>query len=378
MNKIVLVPDSFKGTMSSQEICCIMKKEILSFFPQAQVLSVPVADGGEGSVDAFLAAVGGEKITLPIMGPYFEPIKGFYGILPDRTAVIEMAAAAGLPLVGKRKRPDQTTTYGVGQLIAHAVESGCSRMIVGLGGSATNDGGAGAAAALGVLFQDENKRPFIPVGGTLHRISQIDVSGILPALRKIEMIAMCDIDNPLCGIHGAAAVFGPQKGADPQMVQRLDSNLSHLARVVKQSLGREIAHLPGSGAAGGMGGSLAAFFGAQLQMGIDAVLDTVHFEELAQGADLIFSGEGKLDTQSLRGKVVIGTARRAKKMGIPLIAVVGDVGDDIEKVYHEGVSAVFSINRVAVPYEQAKMRAENDLAKTMDNLMRLLQISGSF
>ena len=327
MNKIVLVPDSFKGTMSSQEICCIMKKEILSFFPQAQVLSVPVADGGEGSVDAFLAAVGGEKITLPIRGPYFEPIKGFYGILPDRTAVIEMAAAAGLPLVGKRKRPDQTTTYGVGQLIAHAVESGCSRMIVGLGGSATNDGGAGAAAALGVLFQDENKRPFIPVGGTLHRISQIDVSGILPALRKIEMIAMCDIDNPLCGIHGAAAVFGPQKGADPQMVQRLD---------------------------------------------------TVHFEELAQGADLIFSGEGKLDTQSLRGKVVIGTARRAKKMGIPLIAVVGDVGDDIEKVYHEGVSAVFSINRVAVPYEQAKMRAKNDLAKTMDNLMRLLQISGSF
>ena len=162
------------------------------------------------------------------------------------------------------------------------------------------------------------------------------------------------------------------------MVQRLDSNLSHLARVVKQSLGREIAHLPGSGAAGGMGGGLAAFFGAQLQMGIDAVLDTVHFEELAQGADLIFSGEGKLDTQSLRGKVVIGTARRAKKMGIPLIAVVGDVGDDIEKVYHEGVSAVFSINRVAVPYEQAKMRAENDLAKTMDNLMRLLQISGSF
>lgn len=378
MNKIILVPDSFKGTMSSQEICEIMKREILSFFPQAEILSIPVADGGEGSVDSFLTAVGGKKITLPVYGPYFERIEGFYGVLPDHTAVIEMAAAAGLPLAGERKQPDQATTYGVGQLIAHAAESGCPKIIVGLGGSATNDGGTGAAAALGASFRNEKGEPFIPTGGTLDQIASINMSGILPSLRNTEIVAMCDIDNPLCGANGASAVYGPQKGATPELVQRLDRNLAHLAFRVKQDLGKEILYLPGAGAAGGMGGGMAAFLGAQLQMGIDVVLDVVRFEQLAKGADLIFSGEGKLDSQSLRGKAVIGVARRAKKLGIPLIAVVGDIGDHIEGVYDEGVSAVFSTNRVAVPYSQAKRRAKSDLALTMNNLMRVFRIFGSF
>ena len=370
MNKVILVPDSFKGTMSSREICEIMKQEILAFYPKAQVLPIPVADGGEGTVDSFLAAAGGEKVTVPVTGPHFAPVEGFYGVLPDGTAVIEMAAAAGLPLAGGRNRPDLATTYGVGQLMAHAVLSGCRKMIVGLGGSATNDGGVGAAAALGVVFRNEKGESFLPTGGTLEQIAAIDTDGMLPALRETDLVVMCDIDNPLCGPGGAAAVFGPQKGADPDMVRRLDRNLAHLAGVIKRDLGKEISWIPGSGAAGGMGGGMAAFFDARLQMGIDAVLDTVHFEELAGGADLVFSGEGKLDQQSLRGKVVIGAARRAKKLGVPLIAVVGDIADDIEAVYGEGVSAVFSINRAAIPYEQAKERARSDLALTMNNLMR--------
>lgn len=376
MKKIVLIPDSFKGTMSSGEICEIMKQEILSFYPQVQVVSVPVADGGEGSVDSFLTAMGGKKVTVQVKGPYFEDMEGFYGVLPDGTAVIEMAAAAGLPLVGEDKRADQTTTYGVGQLMAHAAQSGCKKMIVGLGGSATNDGGTGAAAALGVCFRDEKGESFIPVGGTLDRIASIDISGLQPQLAGIELITMCDIDNPLCGENGASAVFGPQKGADLQMVQRLDQNLRHLAEIVQRDLGKQILHLPGSGAAGGMGGGMVAFFGSQLQMGIETVLDTVHFDQLAKDADLVFSGEGKIDTQSLRGKVVIGVARRTKKLGVPLIAVVGDIGDDIESAYDEGVSAIFSINRVAVPFSQAKGRSKSDMALTIRNLMRWFQTFG--
>lgn len=240
------------------------------------------------------------------------------------------------------------------------------------------NGGTGAAAALGVSFRNEKGEPFIPTGGTLDQIASINMSGILPSLRNTEIVAMCDIDNPLCGANGASAVYGPQKGATPELVQRLDRNLAHLAFRVKQDLGKEILNLPGAGAAGGMGGGVAAFLGAQLQMGIDVVLDVVRFEQLAKGADLIFSGEGKLDSQSLRGKAVIGVARRAKKLGIPLIAVVGDVGDHIEGVYDEGVSAVFSTNRVAVPYSQAKRRAKSDLALTMNNLMRGFRIFGSF
>ncbi|MFU0831576.1 MAG: Glycerate 2-kinase [Oscillospiraceae bacterium] len=370
MKKVLLIPDSFKGTMSSIEICGIMKDTILKYFPHADVLSIPVADGGEGSVDAFLAANGGEKISLTVKGPYFEDIPAFYGKLPDGTAVVEMAAAAGLPLVGENRSAGKTTTYGVGQLIAHAAESGCRKIIVGLGGSATNDGGTGAASALGVRFRDKNGKDFIPVGETLGNIASIDVSGMNPALHNVELITMCDIDNPLCGPRGAAAVFGPQKGATKEEVLQLDRNLEHLAEVVRKDLGKDILSLPGAGAAGGMGGGMAAFFDSHLQMGIETVLDTVHFDEQLSGADFVFTGEGKLDSQSMGGKVVIGVARRAKKQGVPLIAVVGDIGDEITQAYDEGVSAIFSINRVAIPFSEAKLRCRQDLTLTMDNLMR--------
>lgn len=373
MNKVLLIPDSFKGTMSSSELCGIMKEVILRYHPSAQVISIPVADGGEGSVDAFLTAMGGQKTTLPVQGPYGEEVSGFYGVLSGGDVVIEMAAAAGLPLVGDNKCAEKTSTYGVGQLIAHAAHAGAKRIILGLGGSATNDGGTGAAVALGVRFYNQAGQPFIPVGATLCEIDRIDVSGLLPALAGVEFVTMCDIDNPLCGPAGAAAMFGPQKGADPEMVRRLDDGLRHMAEVVQRDLGKEILHLPGAGAAGGMGGGMVAFVGSSLQMGIETVLDTVGFDSLLDGTDLVFSGEGKIDAQSLRGKVVIGVARRTKQKGVPLIAIVGDIGDNIEAVYDQGVTGIFSINRVAVPYKEAQERSKSDVALTMDNLMRFIQ-----
>jgi len=309
---------------------------------------------------------------VDVKGPHSETVKGFYGRLPDGTAVVEMAAAAGLPLAGNNKHVETATTYGVGQLILHAVKSGYRKVILGLGGSATNDGGAGAASALGIRFQDTDGKTFIPVGCNLSEIASIDFSSRIPELAGTEFVIMCDIDNPLCGSQGAAAVFGPQKGADAEMVKKLDRNLACFADVIEKETGKDIRNLPGSGAAGGMGGGMAAFFGGRLQMGIETVLDVVHFDQLLCHTDIVFSGEGKLDAQSLRGKVIIGVARRTKQAQIPLIAVVGDIGDHTNKVYQEGVTAVFSTNRKAVSFPEAQKTCRSDLAHTMDNIMRLL------
>ena len=373
MKKVILIPDSFKGTMSSAEICTVMAQAVQEYYPDAQVHSVPVADGGEGSVDSFLQAVGGEKVSVPVKGPYFEEVPAFYGMLPDGVAVIEMAAAAGLPLVGERLHAEQTTTYGVGELMAHALERGCKRLVVGLGGSATNDGGCGAAAALGAVFRNAAGEAFVPVGATLAEVAEIDLSGLHPALASAELVTMCDIDNPLCGPLGAAHVFAPQKGASPAMVELLDAGLAHLADVVERCTGRDIRQLHGAGAAGGMGYGFAAFLGAELKMGIDVVLDAVDFDGLLKGADCVFTGEGRIDSQSLGGKVVIGVARRAKRLGVPVIAVVGDVGDGIGGAYEEGVSAIFPINRVAVPYSEARLRAKSDLRLTVEDIVRLIK-----
>lgn len=370
MKKYVLIPDSFKGTMSSGEICRIMKAQILRFCPGAEVVNIPVADGGEGSVDAFLQAAGGKKRRIPVKGPYMEDIDADYGILPDGTAVIETASCAGLPLVEGRQNPEKTTTYGIGQMMVDAAACGCRRIVVGLGGSCTNDGGAGAAAAAGVRFWGEDGKDFLPTGGTLSGIRKIDCTGLDPRLHGVEILAMCDIDNPLFGTEGAASVFAPQKGADEEMVRRLDAGLRNFAKVIGESLGIDVAEVPGAGAAGGMGAGMLAFFGAKLQKGIDVMLDVVGFDDLVKDADMVFTGEGKIDQQSIRGKVVVGVARRMKGLNIPLIAVVGDIGDRIEAAYSEGVSAVFSINRVAVPYQEARLRSRDDLALTMENLMR--------
>ena len=373
MEKILLVPDSFKGTLSSRQVCQVMAGQLRRFFPQAQVKSIPVADGGEGSVEAFLAAAGGERRTRTVTGPFGEPVEAFYGILGDgRTAVIEMAACAGLPLAEGRLNPERATTYGVGELLLAAKEAGCTKAILGLGGSCTNDGGVGAAAALGAKFTRADGAAFVPTGGTLGEIAALDVSPVAQALQGMELTAMCDIDNPLYGEAGAAAVFAPQKGADAAMVARLDAGLRHLGQVATRCLGRDFSHLPGAGAAGGLGFGMAAFCGAQLRMGIDAVLDAVGFDSLLPGTDVVFTGEGKIDSQSARGKVVSGVAARCRKAGVPVVAVVGQIGQGFEEMYQQGLTAVFSINRAAQPFAESRFHAGENLALTMENIARLL------
>lgn len=372
MKKFILVPDSFKGTLSSTEICNIMAEEIASVFPEAEICAIPVADGGEGTVDAFLTATGGEKKKVIVKGPYGESIEAFYGKLNDTLAVVEMAAAAGLPLVGENLHAEKTTTYGVGQLIEAAAKDGATKIIIGLGGSATNDGGTGCAAALGVRFFDEKGACFVPVGETLRDIARIDVSRRLGCLDGVTLVTMCDIDNPLCGENGAAAVFAPQKGADEQTVNLLDEGLNHFAEILKRDTGADILNLPGAGAAGGMGGGMVGLLGASLQMGIDTVLDTTGFDRLLQGTDLVLTGEGRIDGQSLRGKVVVGVARRCQNQNVPVVAVVGDIADGAEAAYDAGVTAIFSINRRPMPFSESRFLSQHNMRLTMKNLVRLV------
>ena len=378
MKKIILAPDSFKGTLSSTKICDIMESVIKKHHDDIQVLKVPIADGGEGTVEAFLQATGGEKINLSVKGPYFKNIDSFYAIMPDRnTAVIEMAAAAGLPLVKGKLNPSLTTTFGVGELMRDALKKGCKKIIIGLGGSSTNDGGAGMAAALGIKFFDKNNKEFVPTGGTLSSISKIDTAEKLKELEKCDIIAMCDVNNPLYGKNGAAYVFAPQKGADPKMVRLLDEKLKHLSDVIKNNLGIDLSAMPGAGAAGGLGAGLAAFTGAKIQSGIETILDIVGFDNLLDGAALVLTGEGKIDNQSLSGKAVIGIARKAKLKNVPVIAVVGDIGDNIDGVYQEGVTAVISINRKPLPFKIARLKSESNMALTIDSLMRIFDLAAN-
>ena len=372
MAKYVLIPDSFKGTLSSEDICRIASEEILRLEPEAEICAIPVADGGEGTVDAFLAAVGGTRAEVPCTGPCGQEVMGFYGLLPDGTAVVEMAAAAGLPLAGACRDPEKTTTYGVGQLMAHALSRGAKRLVLGLGGSATNDGGCGAAAALGAEFLDEEGRAFVPTGGTLTQIAHIRMEGLRETLASAEVTVMCDIDNPLCGPAGAAAVFGPQKGADAAMVARMDAGLRHLAEMLEKDVGMEVLTLAGGGSAGGFGAGAAAFFGGQLRMGIDVVLDLTDFDRKCRGASLVITGEGHLDSQSLRGKTVVGVARRARALGVPAAALVGGCETALDAVYAEGVSGVFPIHPALCTWPQAAARTEEDLRFTVGNLLRFM------
>ena len=374
--KFVLIPDSFKGTLSSAQICGILKEGVEKHFPGSETVSIPVADGGEGSVDAFIAAVGGTKEHVTVKNPYFEDMDSYFGLIDNgETAVIEMASCAGLPLVENRRDPRKTTTYGVGQLIVAAAREGVKKVIVGLGGSSTNDGGCGAAAAAGVRFYDEAGEEFVPTGGTTGKIRRIDLSGYDPILRSVEIVTMCDIDNPMYGPTGASHIFGPQKGADENMVLELDQGIMNLSQVITETIGKDISQIPGTGAAGAMGAGMIAFFGSRLQMGIQTVLDTVKFDQLIADADYIFTGEGKLDSQSLRGKVVIGIAQRARTQNKPVIAVVGGAEDSqIGRAYEMGVSAVFPINRLPEDFSVSRYRSEDNLAYTVDNILRLMKL----
>ncbi|MDD3068272.1 MAG: glycerate kinase [Acholeplasmataceae bacterium] len=364
--KFVIIPDSFKGTLSSIEVCDIIENEILNVFNDAEIKKIPVADGGEGSVDAFLEGLKGEKVFVEVNDPFFQKMTSFYGLIDQgETAVIEMAACAGLPLVGNKKDPRITTTYGVGELLLHAIEHGVKKVILGIGGSSTNDGGCGFAAALGVKFYDKNHEIFIPTGGTLHQIHQIDKSNLDKRLNQIELITMCDIDNPLYGKEGAAYVFGPQKGADPEMVEFLDQGLKHLAKTVHQSLGIDDPYFKGAGAAGGLGYGAKIFANSKIQMGIETVLDAMQFDELAKDADYIITGEGQMDFQSLRGKVAIGVARRAKRTKAKVIAVVGSLKGNKEDYINEGIDDIVVTNYLNLSFDELKPRAKEDMTYTV-------------
>lgn len=374
MKKVVLIPDSFKGTLSSDSICNIVGGKVKEHFPECEIVSIPVADGGEGSVDCFLTALGGEKVYETVKNPYFEDMTSFFGLINNgETAVIEMASCAGLPLVEDRKDPRKTTTYGVGQLILAAAKKGCKKIVVGLGGSSTNDAGAGAAAAIGIKFFDKEGKEFIPVGGTLIDIAKIDISNKAKELEGIEIVTMCDIDNPAYGETGAAYIFGPQKGADPEMVKELDKGLVNICEVIEKDIKVDVHSVPGGGAAGAMGAGMVAFFDSKLQMGIETVLDTVDFDTVISDADMIFTGEGKIDTQSLRGKVVIGVAKRAKTKNVPVTAIVGGADDGIDKAYEMGVTSIFTINRLPQDLSISKHKSKENLEATADNILRLIK-----
>ncbi|MCY7755854.1 glycerate kinase [Bacillus haynesii] len=363
--KIVIAPDSFKESMTSLEAARSIEKGFKAVLSDAEYVNIPVADGGEGTVQALVDATGGDIVHQTVTGPLGKPVKAAYGLLGDgKTAVIEMAEASGLHLVPPGQRnPLLTTTRGTGELILDATEKGVSTIIIGLGGSATNDGGAGMAAALGAKFLNRDGEEIENGGGALAEIAKIDVSGLNPKLKHIQFEAACDVDNPLTGPRGASAVFGPQKGANSEMTALLDQNLKHYAAAVKAELGCEIDSIPGAGAAGGLGAGLCAFLNAELKSGVDIVLDTLSFSERIKGADLVITGEGKIDGQTVSGKTPAGVAKRARSENIPVIAFAGSLGEGCELVYDIGISALFSI----VPGISS---LENALADGSSNLTR--------
>ena len=371
MRRVVVAPDSFKGTMSAKEVCDIVEAAFQAESPETSVVKVPVADGGEGTVDAYLAVLGGRRIEVAVRDPLFREIRAEYGILPDgATAVVEMAAASGLLLVGEHKDPLHATSFGTGELIRDALDRGCTRIVLGLGGSATNDGGVGLAAALGVRFLDRNGHPVEPTGGGLAALDRIDASGLDPRLSLCELLVACDVDNPLCGPQGASAVFGPQKGADAATVALLDRNLSHYADLLVRDCGKDVREIPGTGAAGGLAASLLAFADCTLAPGIGTLLDAIGFDALLEGADLVITGEGRLDAQSLRGKVPVGIAARAKRHGVPVIAVVGSVGEGVEGAREHGISAVHVSCRHPGNLDEIRRTCRQDLYDTIVDLIR--------
>ena len=377
MKKCVVVSDSFKGTVSSREICEIAQRVIPRHFPACEVVCIPVADGGEGTVDCFVQAMGAQRVGVTVTNALGEKSAAAYARLGE-LAIIEMAAAAGLPQVGALRCPGTATTYGVGELIAHAVDSGCRKILLGLGGSATNDGGCGCAAALGIRFYDADGQSFVPVGDTLGRIARIDTAKADELLRSVEIMVMCDVTNPLYGPTGAAYVFAPQKGADAEKVKSLDAGLRHFGDVIRSQLGIDVSRMPGAGAAGGMGAGCVALLGGMIQSGIDAVLDVTGFDRQLEGTDLVITGEGRIDSQSADGKVVSGVARRTRAKGVPLIAIAGGIADSAGAVYDIGVSAMFSTDRAALPVDMLGARSPGDYEATLSDIMSLIAIAERF
>ncbi len=370
--KILIATDSFKGCCSTLEAANEFKKGVLRVFPDASVTIIPIADGGEGTVDAVIGALGGSLAYAQVSGPLGESVNAAFGLISKSKAVIEMAAASGLTLI-KEKDPLKATTYGTGQLILAALDLGCTDIFIGIGGSATNDGGAGMAEALGARFLDSHGNSVPPGGGSLYLIDKIDVLGMDSRLKNVNITVMSDVENPLCGEKGASVVFGPQKGAVPDQVKLLDFGLSHLADKVRELLGADYSDLPGAGAAGGLGFGLMAFADASLRPGIETMLDIAGFDNLASEADLIITGEGSIDGQSVYGKAPVGIARRAKKYGKPVVAVTGAIGEGAKSIYEHGIDALISSTCRPMSVEEAVSRWDELLADSAERAMRLIK-----
>ncbi|WP_018886864.1 glycerate kinase [Paenibacillus massiliensis] len=375
----VLAPDSFKESMTAKEVCVAMEKGLRKVYPEANYIHVPMADGGEGTVQSLVDASDGQLLYAEVTGPLGQMVTASYGIMGDgTTAAVEMASASGIHLVEKSARnPLITTTYGTGELIRECLERGVRKIIIGIGGSATNDGGTGMAAALGARFLDAAGEELPWGGGSLGRLSSIDLTGLDPRLQEVQLIVACDVTNPLCGPTGASVVFGPQKGATPDMVQQLDANLAHYAEVVNRKLGKNVLDVPGAGAAGGLGAGLLIFTQAVLQKGIDIVIEYTGLSDKIATADVVFTGEGGIDFQTKFGKTPYGVARAAKAKGKRVIALAGYVGAGIETLYNEGIDAIFGIVPGASALEHLLAEGPENVERTAENIARVLQFGKS-
>ena len=374
--KIVVAPDSFKGSVTALEAANAIEQGLYRVFPDAIIEKIPMADGGEGTVQSLVDATGGHIRTERVFGPLGNEVEAEFGILSDgKTAVIEMASASGLTLVPPDKRnPLLTTTFGTGQLIHAALELGCRRLIIGIGGSATNDGGAGMAEAVGVKFLKGNCTLIERGGGGLAELESIDMTDLHPAILETETIVACDVNNPLTGPDGASHVYGPQKGATPEMVDTLDANLAHYDAILTRTLGKSFNNVPGAGAAGGLGAGLMAFLNAELKLGIDIMIDAVNLRERMKGATLVITGEGQLDFQTAFGKTPVGVAKVAKTYDIPVIAIAGSIGEGAKNVYAEGIDAMLGIAQTPMSLEDAVSDAVLLIADTAEQAARLLSI----
>ncbi|GFO68915.1 glycerate kinase [Geomonas limicola] len=373
---IVIAPDSFKESLSAPDAAQVLAEGFREVFPEARFHLVPLADGGEGTAEALAAATGGRLVPARVRGPLGDPVEARFALLGDgSSAVVEMAAASGLTLVPPaRRNPLETTSYGTGELIRAALDAGARRLLVGIGGSATNDGGAGMLQALGVALLDAAGHPIPPGGAGLELLARIDTRGLDPRLAQCSIEAACDVDNPLVGPRGASAVFGPQKGATPEMVARLDAALGHFAAIIERDLGQAVAGVPGAGAAGGMGAALLAFLGATLRPGIEIVLDAVGLEALLEDADLVVTGEGRCDGQTASGKAPLGVARLAKKFGTPVLLIAGSLEPEAAQLRHQGIDALFAAVSHPCHLAEALEQAAANLRLAASNAAAALRV----
>lgn len=376
MLRIIVAPDSFKGSASALEVANAMERGILSVFPHAQVTKVPIADGGEGTVEALVAATGGQIVKEAVVGPLGETVEAYWGILGDgKTAVIEMAASSGLPLVPAEKRdPRITTSYGTGQLIKAALDEGLRHMIIGIGGSATNDGGVGMLQGLGAKFLDKEGQELTFGGAALSKLHEIDLTDFDSRIAESEIMVACDVDNPLCGPRGASAVYGPQKGATPAIVMQLDKTLEHYGRIAQLKTGRDIVEYPGAGAAGGLGAGLLFFTKAKLCPGVDIILETTQFSQLVAGAQLVITGEGKTDFQTAYGKAPVGVAKLAKQYHVPVICLSGGLGTGADEVLQQGIDALMSICPGPMELKDCMEQGQFLIETAAARVCRLLQV----